>query len=182
MQAKGLDVMVDTRCKRFFPEGAYYSPASVHTAFKPPLEPTANAMGSEIAIPAMLELYAEAGGQLLYNTRAVELVQPDGPAAPVTGVICQMEDGSYTQFNTNKAVFLATGGFSGNKDMMDQLNVQAHKFCSNHMGGNRRNGDGIKMAVWAGADIDHDMAGSCNIFDHGCITGNDTNGGIGWDG
>lgn len=182
MQAKGLDVMVDTRCKKFFPEGAYYSPASVHTAYKPPLEPTANAMGSEIAIPAMLELYAEAGGQLLYNTRAVELVQPDGPATPVTGVICQMEDGSYTQFNTNKAVFLATGGFSGNKDMMDQLNVQAHKFCSNHMGGDGRNGDGIKMAVWAGADIDHDMAGSCNIFDRGCITGNDTNGGIGWDG
>lgn len=182
MQAKGLDVMVDTRCKRFFLEGAYYSPASVHTAYKPPLEPTANAMGSEIAIPAMLKLYAEAGGQLLYNTRAVELVQPDGLATPVTGVICQMEDGSYTQFNTNKAVFLATGGFSGNKDMMDQLNVQAHKFCSNHMGGDGRNGDGIKMAVWAGADIDHDMAGSCNIFDRGCITGNDTNDDIGWDG
>lgn len=182
MQAKGLDVMVDTRCKRFFPEGAYYSPASVHTAYKPPLEPTANAMGSEIAISAMLELYAEAGGKLLCNTRAVELVQPDGPTTPVTGVICQMEDGGYTQFNTNKAVFLATGGISGNKDMMDQLNVQAHKFCSNHMGGDGRNGDGIKMAVWAGADIDHDMAGTCNIFDRGCITGNDTNGGIGWDG
>ena len=182
MQAKGLDVMVDTRCKRFFPEGVYYSPASVHTAYKPPLEPTANTMGSEVAVPAMLELYAEAGGQILYNTRAVELVQPDGPTTPVTGVICQMEDGTYTQYNTNKAVFLATGGFSGNKDMMDQLNVQAHKFCSNHMGGDGRNGDGIKMAVWAGADIDHDMAGSCNIFDRGCITGNDTNGGIGWDG
>ena len=182
MQAKGLDVMVDTRCKRFFPEDAYYLPASVHTAYKPPLEPTVNAMGSEIAISAMLELYAEAGGKLLYNTRAVELVQPDGPTTPVTGVICQMEDGGYTQFNTNKAVFLATGGISGNKDMMDQLNVQAHKFCSNHMGGDGRNGDGIKMAVWAGADIDHDMAGTCNIFDRGCTTGNDTNGGIGWDG
>ena len=81
MQAKGLDVMVDTRCKRFFPEGAYYSPASVHTAYKPPLEPTANAMGSEIAIPAMLELYAEAGGQLLYNTPA--LLSSCSPMAPL---------------------------------------------------------------------------------------------------
>ena len=179
MQAKGLDVMVDTRCKRFFPEGVYYSPASVHTAYKPPLEPTANAMGSEIAVPAMLELFAEAGGQILYNTKAVELVQPDGAGTRVTGVICQMEDGTYTQYNTEKAVFLATGGFSGNKDMMDQLGVQAHKFCSNHMGGDGRNGDGIKMAVWAGADYERDMAGSCNIFDRGCITGNDTNGGIG---
>ena len=182
MQAKGLDVMVDTRCKRFWPEGVFASPASVHTAYKPPLEPTANSMGSEIAVPAMLELYAEAGGELLYNTKAIELVQPDGEGTPVTGVICQLEDGSYIKYNTAKAVFLCTGGFSGNKDMMDQLNVQAHKFCSNHLGGDGRNGDGIKMAVWAGADYDHDMAGSCNIFDRGCITGNDTNGGIGWDG
>ena len=182
MQAKGLDVMVDTRCKRFYPEGVYYSPASVHTAYQPPLAETANSMGSEIAVPAMLELYDEAGGTLLYNTTAVELVQPDGVGGQVTGVICQLEDGTYVQYNTNKAVFLATGGFSGNKDMMDQLNVQAHKFCSNHMGDTGRNGDGIKMAVWAGADYDHDMAGSCNIFDRGCITGSEDNGGIGWDG
>lgn len=182
MQAKGLDVMVDTRCKRFYPEGVYYSPASVHTAYKPPLEETANSMGSEIAVPAMLELYAEAGGTVLYNTKAVELVQPEGAGTPVTGVICQAEDGSYVQYDVNKAVVLATGGFSGNKDMMDQLGVIAHKFCSNHMGGDGRNGDGIKMATWAGADRDHEMAGSCNIFDRGCITNDETNGGIGWDG
>ena len=182
MQAKGLDVMVDTRCKRFYPEGVYYSPASVHTAFKPPLKETANSMGSEIANPAMLELYAEAGGEVLYNTKAVELVQPDGPGTRVTGVICQLQDGSFVQYDTAKAVFLCTGGFSGNKDMMDQLGVQTHKFCSNHMGGDGRNGDGIKMAHWAGADMDHEMAGSCNIFDRGCITGDETNGGIGWDG
>ena len=135
MQKKGLEVMVETRSKRFYPEGVFYNPQSVHTAYRPPLEPTANSMGSEIAIPAMLELLDEAGGTVLYNTKAVELVQPDGPGTPVTGVICQLEDGSYIKYNTNKAVFLATGGFSGNKDMMDQLNVQAHKFCSNHMGG-----------------------------------------------
>lgn len=182
MLTKGLDVMVDTRCKRFYPEGVYYSPASVHTAFRPPLEPTANSMGSEVAMPALLELFQENTGQILYDTRAVELVQPEGPGTRVAGVICQLEDGSYVQFDTNLAVVLATGGFSGNKDMMDQLGVQAHKFCSNHMGGDGRNGDGIKMATWAGADIDRDMAGSCNIFDRGCITGDPTNGGIGWDG
>lgn len=182
MQKKGLEVMVETRSKRFYPEGVFYNPQSVHTAYRPPLEPTANSMGSEIAIPAMLELLDEAGGQVLYNTKAVELVQPDGPGTAVTGVICQLEDGSYIKYNTAKAVFLATGGFAGNKDMMDQLNVQAHKFCSNHVGGEGRNGDGIKMAHWAGADMDRDMAGSCNIFDRGCITGDPTNGGIGWDG
>ena len=51
MQKKGLEVMVETRSKRFYPEGVFYNPQSVHTAYKPPLEPTANSMGSEIAIP-----------------------------------------------------------------------------------------------------------------------------------
>lgn len=38
MQKKGLDVMVDTVCKKFEPEGIWYSPASVHTAYQPPLK------------------------------------------------------------------------------------------------------------------------------------------------
>ncbi|MCD7818621.1 MAG: FAD-dependent oxidoreductase, partial [Lachnospiraceae bacterium] len=121
MQAKGLDVMVDTVCKKFDPEGIWYSPASVHTAYKPPLEETANSMGSEIAIPAMMELYDEAGGEVLFNTEAVELVQDE--SGKITGVIAKLEDGSYVQYNTSKAVVLATGGFGGNKDMMDEMGV-----------------------------------------------------------
>lgn len=179
LQTKGLDVMVDTVSKKFYPEGIYYSPDSVHTAYKPPLEPTANSMGSEIAVPAILELYEEAGGEILYNTTGVELVQDD---SGVTGIITRAEDGSYIQFNTSKAVVLATGGFSGNKDMMDELGVVSHKFCSNHIGGEGRNGDGIKMATWAGADRDYVMEGTCNIFDRGCITSDPTNGDIGLDG
>lgn len=179
MQAKGLDVMVDTVCKKFDPEGIWNSPASVHTAYRPPLEETANQMGSEIAIPAMMELYEEAGGEVLFNTKAVELVQDED--GKVTGVIAQMEDGSYTKFNTSKAVMLATGGFGGNKDMMDEMGVISHKFCSNHIGTERGLGDGIRMAVWAGADRDYACEGSCNIFDRGCITNDPNNGGIGLD-
>ena len=179
MQKKGLDVMVDTVCKKFSPEGIWNSPASVHTAFQPPLKPTANSMGSEIAVPAMMELYAEAGGEVRYNTTAVELVQDE--SGRVTGVIALTEDDEYVQFNTAKAVMLATGGFGGNKDMMDEMGVISHKFCSNHIGAENSHGDGIRMAVWAGADRDYACEGSCNIFDRGCITGDDTNGGIGLD-
>ncbi|MDR1422411.1 MAG: FAD-dependent oxidoreductase [Coriobacteriales bacterium] len=180
IQKKGLEVMVDTECKKFYPENFFYSPASVHTAYKPPLLPTANSMGSEVAMPAMLELFAEYGGEMIYDTKAVELVQPDGPGTQVTGVLAQDVDGGVIQFNASKCVMLATGGFSGNKDMMDQWGVNSHKFCSNHLGGEGRNGDGIKMATWAGADRDWFSAnGSCNIFDRGAITGDSTNGNVG---
>ena len=136
-------------------------------------------MGSEIAIPAMLELFEEAGGEVMYETTAVELVQDD--SGKVTGVIAE-RDGEYVQFNTAKAVMLATGGFGGNKDMMDELGVMSHKFCSCHIGTENAHGDGIRMAVWAGADLDYACEGTCNIFDRGCITGNDENGDIGLQG
>ena len=179
MQKKGLDVMVDTVCKKFSPEGIWYSPASVHTAYQPPLKETANSMGSEIAIPAMLELYEEAGGEVMYKTTAVELVQDE--SGKVTGVIVE-QDGAYLQLNTSKAVMLATGGFGGNKDMMDEMGVLSHKFCSCHIGAENSHGDGIRLAVWAGADRDYACEGTCNIFDRGCITGDDENGDIGLDG
>lgn len=179
MQKKGLDVMVDTVCKKFSPEGIWYSPASVHTAYQPPLKETANSMGSEITIPAMLELYEEAGGEVMYKTTAVELVQDE--SGKVTGVIVE-QDGAYLQLNTSKAVMLATGGFGGNKDMMDEMGVLSHKFCSCHIGAENSHGDGIRMAVWAGADRDYACEGTCNIFDRGCITGDDENGDIGLDG
>lgn len=180
LQKKGLDVIVDTVSKKFYPDGFYYSPDSVHTAYKPPLMETANPMGSEVAMPAMLELYEEAGGEILYDTKGVELVQDDD--GRITGIIAETSDGTYVRYTTSKAVILATGGFSGNKDMMDELGVMSHKFCSNHVGGEGRNGDGIKLAVWAGADREYVMEGTCNIFDRGCITNDPTNGDIGLEG
>ena len=167
MQAKGLDVMVDTVKKQFYPENFYFT-NTYHTAYKPPLEETKNPMGSEVAIPALCEIYAENGGIMQYNTKVVELVQGDDGA--VTGVIAQAQDGSYVQYNASKGVVLCCGGFLGNKDMMDQLGVVSHKFCSNHMGGDGRDGDGIKLAHWAGAAMDDSFTGSLLIFDRGCIT------------
>ncbi|MDR2197224.1 MAG: FAD-dependent oxidoreductase [Coriobacteriales bacterium] len=167
LQKKNLDVMLDTIRKKFYPENFYYTNV-YHSAFKPPLEATANPMGSEVAMPAMLELFAEAGGSVNYSTRVVELVQEAG--GKVTGVIAQQEDGSYVQYNASRGVVLATGGFLGNRDMMDQLGVACHKYCTNHIGGDGRNGDGIKLATWAGADRDTSLAGSMLIFDRGCIT------------
>lgn len=175
LQKKGLDVMVDTVKKRFHPEDFYFTNV-YHTAYQPPLEETANPMGSEVAVPAMLELLDEAGGAVRYETTAVELVQDE--SGKVTGVIAEGPDG-YVQYNASRGVVLATGGFLGNKDMMDQLGVAAHKYCSNHTGGDGRNGDGIKLATWAGAEIDSSFAGSMLIFDRGCITTAEDMGGIG---
>lgn len=178
LQKKGLDVMLDSIKKEFYPADSFYTNV-YHTAYKPPLEETANPMGSEVAMPALLELLDEAGGIVQYGTKVVELVQDD--SGKVTGVIADGPDG-VKQYNASRGVVLATGGFLGNKDMMDQLGVAAHKYCSNHTGGDGRNGDGIKLATWAGAEIDSSFAGSMLIFDRGCITTDEDNGDIGGQG
>jgi len=168
LQTKGLDVMLDKVKKQFYPDN-FYNTNVYHTAYQPPMQETANHMGSEVAMPAMLELLAETGkGAVNYNTTVVELVQDS--TGKVTGVVAKTKDGSYVQYNAKRGVVLATGGFLGNKDMMDELGMVSHKYCTNHTGGDGRNGDGIKLATWAGADRDTSCAGSMLIFDRGCIT------------
>ena len=175
LQKKGADVMLDIHKKKFYPDNFYFTNV-YHTAYQPPLQETANPMGSEVAMPIMVELFGEAGGQIFFEHKAVELVQDE--TGRVTGVIAEGADG-YVQFNAANGVLLATGGFLGNKDMMDEWGVVAHKYCSNHIGGEGRNGDGIKLATWAGGDKDNSSAGSMLVFDRGCITSAPDNGGIG---
>lgn len=177
LQKKGADVMVDTIKKKFYPDNFYFTNV-YHTAYQPPLQETANPMGSEVAMPIMVELFGEAGGEILFENKAVELVQ-EGEGGKVTGVIAETPDG-YVQYNASKGVMLACGGFLGNKDMMDEWGVVAHKYCTNHIGDEGRNGDGIKLATWAGAEKDSSSAGSMLIFDRGCITAaGEDNGGLG---
>lgn len=166
LQEKDADVMLDEIKKEFYPANSYTTNV-YHSAYQPPLKETANPMGSEVAMPILLDTLAERGGQVQYNTKVVELIQENGR---IVGVIADTGDGSYKKYQATKGVVLATGGFLGNKDMMDQLGVVSHKYCTNQLGGEGRNGDGIKLAHWAGADMDSSFAGSMLIFDRGCIT------------
>ncbi|WP_281654093.1 FAD-binding protein [Eggerthella sinensis] len=176
LQKKGADVMLDVVKKKFYPDDFYFTNV-YHTAYQPPLKETANPMGSEVAMPILVELFEAAGGELLFDTKVVELVQ-DGEGGRVTGVIAET-DGGYVAYGASKGVMLCCGGFLGNKDMMDEWGVVSHKYCSNHIGGDGRNGDGIKLATWAGAARDASSTGSMLIFDRGCITTADDDGGLG---
>jgi len=96
------------------------------------------------------EMAAEEGADIRFETKAEQLVREgDGP---VTGVIASTADGRYVRFNASKGVILATGGITENKDMLAMwaplaLNCQQVLFPDR--GGNE--GDGLCMAMWAGA-------------------------------
>lgn len=102
------------------------------------------------------------GVTVLWNTKAEQLVrggEANGTSGRVDAVIASNADGAYTKYVGTKAVIMATGDFSHDKDMMERYCPQAVELCDfttevNYdqgiwMGG-LMPGDGHKMELWVG--------------------------------
>ncbi len=106
------------------------------------------------------------GSTIYYNNIARQLVRGDvanGTEGRVTAVIAERSDGSYAKYVGTKAVVLATGDFSTNRDMMAKYAPQAVKYVTEDEFTNEIDydkelfygglypGDGQKMGLWIGA-------------------------------
>lgn len=107
------------------------------------------------------------GRPIAYKTIARQLVRgdvPNGTEGRVTAVIAEREDGSYVKYVGSKAIVLATGDFSGNKDMVAKYAPQAYQFIDpalfeeeqrdydkEFVYGGIYYGDGQQMGLWVGA-------------------------------
>lgn len=108
-------------------------------------------------------LEEDLGGKIYYKNIAEQLIREDDNKGRVTAVICKREDGTYAKYIGKKAIVLATGDFSGDRDMM-------HRFCPETAGyvadevydnepdwdhpfkyGGIFKGQGQKMGLWVGA-------------------------------
>ncbi|HHZ01326.1 MAG TPA: FAD-binding protein [Tissierellia bacterium] len=157
MAAKGIDMFLETD---LYDTNVYNSPAVTHTVFRKGefVEMGPNYMGSQLANPIWEEYADEMGVIKLFEHTAKQLVQDNN--GKVTGIIVERkEDGKYIQINTSKGVILSTGGYSGNTEMMAALRYRDKDAIVNNLGGHGHNGDGIKLAMWAGAAIDRNHAG-----------------------
>lgn len=101
----------------------------------------------------------ELGAEWHYEMRGRVLTTDESGA--VTGVLAENSDGSYTQYKASKGVILCAGDFGGNVDMswallgeisewasranQDKEAIHAYSTCE---------GDGHKMACWAGALVE----------------------------
>ncbi len=88
------------------------------------------------------------GGEMMTETTLIKLVKTGDR---VTGAICTDPEGHYILINASKGVILATGGYSGNTEMLAARQPLALKLASRT--GSADNGSGIKAALWAGAHM-----------------------------
>ncbi len=108
-----------------------------------------------VVIRCLKRFCLEHGVTLLTSTRGKKLLQaPDGT---VIGAVLTQKDGTEREVYA-KRVIVATGGFSGNREMVQRYYPNFRWEQVPAGGGMRHPGDGVRMALEAGADIEGNFA------------------------
>jgi len=98
------------------------------------------------AIEAFYNKSVALGAEYLFETPALQLAVVDGS---VKGVYAQTADGKYIKVEATKGVVLATGDYGHNEAMLKALCPEFYRACGPTMI-ETSNGDGHKIAIWAG--------------------------------
>lgn len=115
------------------------------------------ATGGNVDWTGIMEEYAtEKGAAFHYGQPAVQLIRDD--SGRCTGVIAKNESEEYVKYNAAKGVLLTTGDMSGDREMMAHYNVSLSKIIRYNINTNDT-GDGQKMGMWIGADMDEFACG-----------------------
>jgi Succinate dehydrogenase/fumarate reductase, flavoprotein subunit len=97
-----------------------------------------------------------------FETPAVQLISDAEKG--VVGVVAQNKDGAYIKINC-QAVILATGGYEWDGEMMEKYGGPGKYIMSSSMENHCNTGDGHKMGMWVGAQIDEGP--HCMLFEDG---------------
>ena len=141
-----------------WPHPKAYDPAKEHYKCFSTVHQILPDMG--VALRAVQTRCKELGGSFYYSTWARQLIRSNNEGR-VLGVIAQQKDGSYIKFLARRGVVLCTGDYSGDRSMVEHYCPQAadlypHTIYPNiDANGKLANtGDGQKMGVWIGAQME----------------------------
>lgn len=160
-------------------------PSYDYTKEDMPCYPTSIGFSSLATIMAEnLQVAVDAGADVRYNTKAVELITDASGA--VVGVYAKAADSDKYIKVSAKSVILATGDYLANEDMMKYFapqcvenGVQILSLDMDAQGEYTNVGDGHKMGAWAGAALEqwhapmiHHMGGGAGADGRGVIGNN----------
>ena len=144
-------------------EHAYY-PAMCYNPCLDEYNPDGPNYGAYMHLEVMREVFEELGGEILFTTPAQQLVQDD--SGKVTGVIAESDDRGTIQVNAKNGVIICTGGYGANTEMLNDLCPGNSKWCG-LTSATTETGDGIRMALWAGAELE--AGGACMIWNRAIL-------------
>ena len=130
---------------------AYY-PAMCYNPIMGEYMPDGPNYGAYAHLEVLADVFTnDLGGEIRFNTPAQQLVQDE--SGKVTGVIALDADGKGIQLNASKGVIICTGGYGANTEMLNDLAEGNTKWCG-LTSATTETGDGIRMALWAGAQLE----------------------------
>ena len=142
---------------------AYY-PAMCYNPCMGEYNPDGPNYNSYAHLAVMSDVFTqELGGEIRFMTPAKMLVQDE--SGRVTGVIAESENG-FVQVNAAKGVIISTGGYGANIEMLDELCPGNSMWCALNSSVTEE-GDGIRMAMWAGAELEN--GGACMVWNRAIL-------------
>lgn len=114
----------------------------------------------------LLSYIQEKGYDVTYNHTLTKLLREGENTGRVTGAIFKTNDG-YVQINAAKGILLTTGGYVNNAAMIKSQNPMINRCVTVQVGSPNNTGEGIKAAMWIGAQ--KDAIGASAIFDRGAV-------------
>ena len=123
MESAGYKVKVEVGTP-LEPTDMYYETCSIGWDLGDGMEPDPNmTLATGMMQPLLVgelarKLTEELGGTIYFKNKGEQLVREEDGKGRVSAVVCSREDGTYAKYVGAKAVVLATGDFSANRDMM----------------------------------------------------------------
>jgi succinate dehydrogenase/fumarate reductase flavoprotein subunit len=117
------------------------------------------AMGQPLVVKTLARLAQEAGVHIHYKMIAEQLVRENNNTGRVVAVIARNSDGNYIKYAGSKAVVLATGDFTKDREMVSKycpevlplVSKAPVNYDAKFIRGGVYAGDGHKMGLWVGA-------------------------------
>ncbi len=171
MEAKGLHVGLEPAY--LDPDGVIETLPASHNFYSDEM-PLGVFFGAPLCAQAYAYTFTVKGGVIEYKTVAKQLIRENNNTGRVSAVIAQREDGSYVKFVGRKAIVMATGDFSTDRDMMakyspwvyehykDKLNFETN-YDNQFVYTGLMPGDGQKMGLWIGAAWQRTFPNPCAI-------------------
>lgn len=115
--------------------------------------------GQPLVVKTLAKCAEAAGVKIYYKTVAAQLIRENKNTGRVTAVIAKNADGKYIKYVGSKAIVLATGDFTRDREMVAKYCPEVLPFISpkpvNYdaqlISGGIYAGDGHKMGLWVGA-------------------------------